>query len=400
VAPLTQAPPADGPSGPGEVLTVGGEGQAGAEPYAVWARGEYLLWRVKNGPLPAALVTGGPAVAGPLTNTTAAARGSPGVQVLYGGDVNFGDLSGGRLTLGTWINRDVGSGVEFTGFLLGVGKETFAAKLGAGGLPVLGFPFTEQPGGVAEAFLADFPGRLQGGLSVTSTSRLGGAEVNMFGPPCGCGPDCHVQLLAGVRFVELEERLGLSLFQQAVGTSTVAFLGSSFPAPAAVLAKDKFTTRDEFYGGQVGARAEYYWGNLFVGAEVKLALGQTHEVERVGGKSQLLGTATPMAAEGGLFAQPSNIRRESHEEFSFLPEATVRVGYAFAPGVRGLVGYDILSWDNLIRPGLQVDQNVGTKQVAIDTAFSARATSPFPAHEFRHSDFWAQGFNAGLEFRY
>src|SRR5262249_22305628 len=71
---------------------------------------DYLLWWVKDGPVPFPLVTTG--------NTAAAvpgALGQPGTQVLFGSnDVDFGGLSGVRGTLGLWIGPDARCGVEWS----------------------------------------------------------------------------------------------------------------------------------------------------------------------------------------------------------------------------------------------------------------------------------------------
>src|SRR5262249_55239918 len=80
-----------------------------------WASSEYLLWWVKNGPLPVPLVTtNGPGTIGAVNE--------PGSQVLFGGGspngLDYGTFSGIRATVGGWIGDQGVVGIEGSGFLL------------------------------------------------------------------------------------------------------------------------------------------------------------------------------------------------------------------------------------------------------------------------------------------
>ena len=86
--------------------------------YRVWASTEYLLWWVKGSPVPSPIVTTGPAAAtGPTGG--AGVLGAPGTTLLLGNqNLNFGPASGGRFTLGTWLNREGTVGLEGGYFFL------------------------------------------------------------------------------------------------------------------------------------------------------------------------------------------------------------------------------------------------------------------------------------------
>ena len=75
--------------------------------------------------------------------------------------------------------------------------------------------------------------------------------------------------------------------------------------------------RNDFYGWQVGTRAEARWGDFEFRASAKLALGEMHEVENLNGFAvtnffnapaggPFTGVPTQIAPGSGTFVQPSN----------------------------------------------------------------------------------------------
>jgi len=79
-----------------------------------WVDAAVLGWKIGNAPQPTALVTAG-SLAAPLPG----ALGQPGTSVQMGGtSVSLPMELGGRLTLGTWIERAAGLGIEIGGFVL------------------------------------------------------------------------------------------------------------------------------------------------------------------------------------------------------------------------------------------------------------------------------------------
>ena len=51
--------------------------------------------------------------------------------------------------------------------------------------------------------------------------------------------------------------------------------------------------------------------------------------------------------------------------FSILPSLEVKLGYAFNPRTRVIVGYDLWAWDQVVRPGDQINRNVNLSQNAV-----------------------------------
>ncbi|HKI37246.1 MAG TPA: BBP7 family outer membrane beta-barrel protein [Gemmataceae bacterium] len=373
-----------------------------------WVSGEYLLWRIKDGPLPYPLgLTGSPATPNP------GALNAGGVPFLTGPHTDYGTLSGMRVSAGTWLDSDAHVGIEGSGFLLPKQTKTYRAASDPNGSPVIAFRYLDPPVGgapaVEDSFQASLPagngagaGPFAGGVGVVSSTRLWGAEVNgVLG--LVDRSKFRLQALAGARYADLQESLNLQFQSTAIDGGMVPFQGNTFPAPSAVSTLDSFQTHNQFYGGQLGLRGEYNLGKFFVSGTGKVALGSNHEVVNVAGTSSLFtpGNA-PLTVPGGQFAGPSNIGRTTHDDFAVLPEVEVKAGIQATRWLRAYVGYDFLYWSRVVRPGNQVDLIVNDAGNAVNPGFVRGATSGlgFPRPQFNKTDFWAQGLTFGLEIRY
>ncbi len=372
-----------------------------------WASTEYLLWWVKDGPLPYPLVTtGDPTTANP------GALNAGGVPTLTGQGVNFGALSGMRVTLGGWLNAESTIGLEGSGFLLPQQSKVAAASSGSNGNPVLAFRYLDPPVGGAppneDAFQASIPPgntngvpALAGSLAVQSQLRLWGAEINGVLGRAGSG-NLGFQALAGFRYVDLQESLSLQLQSTAIDSSAVLFEGASFGPPSGIATLDSFQTHNQFYGGQVGLRGSYTRGNFSLTATGKVALGDSHESVNIAGLSSLFPAGGgSITVPTGQFAGPSNIGRRTHDDFAVIPEAQLNLGYQATSWLRLFVGYDFLYWSQVVRPGKQVDLIVDNAQNVTNPGFvGGGAQTMFPRPLFNRSDFWAHGVNFGVELRY
>jgi hypothetical protein len=101
-------------------------------------------------------------------------------------------------------------------------------------------------------------------------------------------------------------------------------------------------------------------------------------------------------APGGFLALPTNMGHFDRDHFAVVPEFGLHFGYQVTDHVRAFAGYTFLYWDNVVRPGNQIDLTVNPSQVPPHTLVGA----PRPAFAFQGSDFWAQGLDFGLEFRF
>ena len=343
-----------------------------------YASTEYLLWWVRGSNTPP-LVT-----RGSVSDTTPGALGLPGTTVLFGGHgVEDNPFSGGRFMVGYWLNDGHDLGIEAGGFFLGQGSRNFAAQ--SFGNPVLARPILDANTGLESTELVAGPGVLAGRVTVHADTTLWGYEANLRRNwLCWC--NWYVDLLIGFRGMWLDENLNVHESLAALrGT------GTTFEVD------DRFGTQNRFYGGQIGAIAEYRLGKWVFDVKSKLALGNTSEVVNVRGSTVIsdptFGTTTN---SGGLLALSSNIGRYHRDVVTFVPEVGFNVGYQFNEHVRGFVGYSFLYWSSVARPGNQIDRVVNPNLLPPVVAGAPAR----PAFNFNSSDFWAQGINLGLEFRY
>lgn len=347
-----------------------------------WGSVEYLLWWVKDGPLPVPLVTTGNPAAGALAGTL----GQPDTRVLFGrSGLDYGTFSGLRLTVGSWLDDGRCVGVEGRGFLLHSRTVRFSAASNAAGEPPLYLPaFNAATGREDSLIVADPLQQFSGGVSISSKTSLWGAEVNgLWNLDREAG--FTLDLLGGFRYLGLNESLHLANVTQDLLLGTVTSL------------EDRFDTRNRFYGGQVGARAGFAFGLLSASVTGKLAMGPTRQTVNINGGVLQEGALapTPGAFAGGFFTQPSNIGNRHRNHWSVVPELAAQLAYEFLPGFRAFVGYDFLYWTQVVRPGNQIDRVLNLSQSPVLGA-GTLAGPARPAPRFDRSDFWAQGFTFGL----
>jgi hypothetical protein len=352
-----------------------------------WVSAEYLLWWIKDSRLPPLITAGTPASAGVL--------GVPGTTTIFGdSEFRHEDFSGGRFNAGFWLDCEHLCGLEGGFFFLGSRSDNFCvAGSGAPGSPVIARPVFDVLANRENAELVAFPGQLAGTVCVTSNSRLWGANIDVIHNLC-CGCCYRVDLIAGFRYLELDE--GLTITENLTILPGVPAIGGS-----TFFVEDDFGAHNRFYGGEVGARGEYRWNKVFADVLGKVALGSTHEVVDINGTTVITPPGGPASTfHGGLLAQPSNIGHFHRDQFAVVPEVGINVGYQVTNHFRAFVGYTFLYWSNVVRPEDQIDRAVNLSQLPSSAGPGTLVGPARPAPLFRDTDFWAQGISFGLEFRY
>jgi hypothetical protein len=366
-------------------------------PGRFWVGAEYLYWWTREMRVPSLVTTGS-------TTGIPGALGAPGTTVLLSGELENHGQSGGRFYGGFWLDECQTKGIEVDYLFLGTRRNTFlAGGTGAPGSAIIARPFLDIPPTGGTPFqnteLVAFPGAAAGTISVTNRSRLQGVGANGLCNLCCCGDCCggyRVDALVGFRWMQLDE--SIDIVENINPTSAVV---TGFPAGSRVTVIDQFSTKNDFYGGQLGLRGEWRRDRFFVNGRVLVALGDTHQQVDINGSTTIrLASGTTSTATGGLLAQSTNIGHYSRDEFSVIPEVGINVGYQITPHLRAYVGYTFLYWSDVVRPGDVIDLGVNPTQLPT-SAGPGRLIGPArPAFQFRDSDFWAQGINVGAEFRF
>ena len=351
-----------------------------------WVRGDWLYWDLRDTPIPQSLiVTGNPAA--PLAGTPGGGNSAP----LVGGPRDVGRFNGLRATVGWWFDPDGELGVEFTGFVFG--REGSADFFSGSPSQTVSVPF-QGTNGTIGVYDFSFPGRFAGGVGVRTATQLFGAEGTLLHRIYGDG--CvSVDALVGYRYLQLNERLDLFGLQVPAG-ATGTFAGSNLPAGGVVTTVDSFRARTEFHGGQIGARVEARRDMFTVTGFGKLGAGATVQTLRVDGLSRAGGSGLTRVAVGGVRALATNIGRETNTDFSFLSETGIELGLQVTKNVSLRVGYNVLFWSDVLRPGNVVEPVLSRTQVPIDPTFNLAAPATRPATVFRSSDFLAHGLVVGV----
>ncbi|WP_020474911.1 BBP7 family outer membrane beta-barrel protein [Zavarzinella formosa] len=357
---------------------------------AMWGGMDYMIWYVKGTQLPPLVTIGNPAVGFPAINS-AGALGQPGTHVLYGGDrQDFNSLSGVRLTLGGWLDKEHTFGLEASGFLMEHQTTTFRATSDKAGNPALYFPAFNVSAGAERALLISDPLRgFAGDVSVKSGIRMFGTEANSL-YNIYRSDNLDLTLLAGFRYVDLTE-------DTAIHNKTDDLLFNN-----STVFDERFATRNQFYGGQLGGRMNWTWEHFSLTATGKLAMGVTHESVNIQGQTTQTGPGAflpPGPLLGGFYTQRSNIGRQTDNDFGVIPSVDLKLGYWVTPRLQASIGYSFLYWNRVVRPGDQIDRNINLTQ---STAFGAGTLigQSAPSPLFNRSDFYAQAISFGLEYHF
>ncbi len=370
-----------------EALPAGEPVAADAAPArrSFWFEMEYLLWWTRNGNTPP-LVTRGEA-----TDPRPGALDQPNTKLLFGGsahDLNFEERHGARFTAGAPFGDDTYA-VEASYFFLP--GRTIGTQLNSPGSPILARPFYDVVNNRADSSLTAYPGLISGGIAIRATSFLQGAEANASAA-LWRGEQGRVALLAGVRYLNLNEDVSIAE-NDVGGPAALQFAGTTLQV------RDRFATWNDFYGGQLGIRTEWDMGRWQLKLVGKVALGDSHERSQVRGRT-VVNTGFPIDAPAGLLALASNSGSFTRDAFAVVPEVGLTLGLRVTERLTLFAGYSFLYWSDVARPGDQIDLGLNPNLIPTSNRYGTPGGPARPAAGVRGSDYWAQGLNLGLTFRY
>ncbi len=354
-------------------------GSVAAGPFSVSA--EALLWWFKSSPTPVPLVTDG----GLIESETKV--------LLGGGERDTNPNPGFRVTAGYAPNERWG----LEGSVLYIPTRSTSRSVASSGvsgstdLLIPYFDVTQNQETVTELSLAPI---YRGSAREELSNSLLGAEVNGTWA-LASGQPWQVSLLGGFRWLRLRETYTITTSSPFIPPQPVDIWNTT----------DKFDAFNNFYGAQIGAKARYDWGRWFANGTVKVGVGAMVQTVEISGSlvtNDFTNFGPTQTFPGGYFALPTNIGTHTRTVFGVVPEVGLNVGYQITPGMSVFVGYTMLYANNVVRPGNQINRNINTTQ-SVSWVGEPPATLQGPAQpsfKFNTSDFWAQGINVGLGFRF
>jgi hypothetical protein len=403
--------------GPGDGIIIIDEGETifvdeagyplfgfGDRPDQWYGQAEWLSWWTKGFQLPPLVTT----AAATDPELTRAALGFGTTRIIFGGGPTSSDSrSGGRFTVGRWLDPERSTSVDVTYMFLANKTDTFLAK--SDQFPVIGRPFFNINENRQDRELTTSPGtnlgdafKAIGSTRVDMRSKLWGLEGNarriLSEGECG-----RITGMIGVRYLHLHEQLNIT--EDILAQRAIAVVPPAVPIRVGdrITVFDGFDTRNNFFGGQIGLNAELMRGRWSLDTRVKIAFGATEQTVNIAGSQSIVSTnGARQDFQGGLYAVTSNIGQHSQTRFAVVPEVGVKLGYNLTENVRLFVGYDFMYWSNVLRPGDQIDQTIDANLIPNFTGGGPlpRAPQVRPIVPFRTTGYWAQGCNAGLVLRY
>ena len=351
-------------------------------PPVVWFAADYIGWETRDADAPALATTS----AAGTPRDTAGVLGEPGVSTLFGGDGIHGDWrSGARFTLGGWFSTQRACGIQISYTVLGEDEESFTGS--ARDFPILARPFFNMRLFEEDSRLINFPDLVRGNLRIHSSSEFDSVEVMFLRP--AAQEFGSTRLMVGYRHANLDELLRIDETTVSLESPT---LDSTFDL------FDEFSTDNSFHGYQIGVHhvgqlGTCWWYDL-IG---KAAIGNTHSRLRINGQTVTTTANGDVATSPeGLLAVSTNIGSDSDDKLSSLFELGINLRRYCRNGLHLRIGYSYLHWSSVLRAVEQIDRDITPSEIPPDT----RVGPQRPRARLKHSGFWAQGLNAGLEYQF
>ena len=369
---------------------LGHDGSCCGPAESLWIRAEYLSWWTDGLRLPPLVTTSPVGTARPA----AGVLGIGGTQALSPVSVNNDNHSGLRIRAGTWI--DAGRRLGIGGDFYGMNDQVSRYSASSTGNPILARPFFDALNGQETAELVAFPGVIGGTVVAEARNEFRSAGIHVrFNLCCAdwssgaCGHSgSRLDGILGYRYARLGDDLVIT-----------ENLTSQDPLiPGAFQLRDFFDTENDFHGGEVGVQYQRRSGRWMFEALSKLALGNNHQVVTINGSTRIVTGGIDTTLPGGILAQRTNSGRHVRDEFAVIPEVGLTVGYQLTARLSLTLGYSLVYFSNVVRAGDQIDLDVNPNLFPPEVVPFAGPLRPQFA--FRETDFWAQGFSAGADFRW
>jgi hypothetical protein len=353
---------------------------------SLWVTAEYQLMWMPGDTLPP-LVTTSPAGTPRLQ---AGVLGNASTSTLFGGNtVNDDARSGFRLGAGYWFNPQQSLGIE-AGFMIVQNKTASFSAASTDGT-ILARPFFNPDALTQQSVLVAFPGLSNGTIDIRARSgSFYEGHINLAENAYD-NDWFRLYSMIGYRFYRYDESLNIN--------QTITPTDPLFIAGTTITTSDRFSTRNEFHGLDIGFRSEFFWDRFSLEVLTKLAAGRLVRTIDINGDQTIAVPGTALVEQtGGLYASTTNIGRRSFGDWKVMPEVGITLNYQIMPNTNLRVGYSFLLLQSISRASEQIDTNVNPNFLPGGNA--AFGGEKLPAFRNISSDQWIQTVNVGLEFRY
>ena len=350
--------------------------------YGLHVRAEATRWDRSAQSLPI-LVTTSPA-ATPAVD--AGQLGLPTTSILFGGsDVNGTSNTGGRLTVGTWLDDCESWGLVFRGWDAGALSTEFSATNTQ--FPIIARPFlnvTSTP--EQDTQLIAYPGTSTGNINVKVDSEIAGADLSLK-RLVYVTPHSRWEMLYGFQYISLNESLDIQSNTQIVDPQDIRF-------PASFALTDSFSTQNQFRGFQVGLQGSKQYGCWYYEGMLRFGLGSMERTVTINGQNSITSNGSTATEAQGLLARFSNSGSFASDTFVVVPEAGLLVGYSLTKNIDLTLGYTAMMLPKVAQAASQVDVDLASN---LSNPLSGALRPSFVLNE---TNYWLSGLNFGAQWRY
>src|SRR5262249_6898496 len=159
--------------------------------------------------------------------------------------------------LGMWLDPDQRYGLQAGFFVLERQQSGFEGFSDGNGDPVIGRPVNLAGGGGQSADLDSAPGNLGGGGMVPKPSQVFGYEFNGLMKILR-NEHFRVDGILGFRYLNLHESTEIDDQLYPLTSGALTFLGNPVSTSSTMFDFDRFETTNNFYGGQLGTRMQWF----------------------------------------------------------------------------------------------------------------------------------------------
>ena len=349
-----------------------------------WATGDYLFaWQGAVNLPP--LVTTSPAG---TPRASAGVLGAPGTSVLFEGPAGTHVRSGLRFGAGYWLDGQQALGLE-AGFMILEGQARGYSNSVSDG--ILARPFIDSATGTHQAILIAFPGASNGSIDIRArTGNFYEAHLDLSEKSLDFGA-LKLYSLIGYRFYSYNEGLDIT---QSITTTTAP----NFVPGTRITTSDRFSTRNDFNGLDLGLRPEFYWRNFSLELLTKFAFGGLWRTVAINGDQTVtVPNAGTAVQTGGAFALSSNIGTRRVHDWTVLPELGATLYWQVNSRCSLRAGYTALWLQDIAHASDQIDFTLN-KNLFPGSVNSGGASRPTFING--NGNIWIHAVNLGLEYRY